>query len=134
MGTSRVITERQLVLARDAVQERAQLLTEAGFEAEEHPRDPRWRKLNSKAKQVNARLRKIGEIEAQNVALVEHKAKREVEVAEKKAARTAEIVSGTKKEAKEAPVAKAKPEAKAKGEGKSKGDGAKKDKAPAKKK
>jgi len=69
MGTSREITEGQLRDAKAAVQRRVAVLEKSGVDREGCERDPQWRRLDAHARQINARLRKIREVEALDVEL-----------------------------------------------------------------
>ncbi len=117
MGTSRQVTESQLERAKAALAVRVKALESKGVESGKFRNDPQWRKLDARVRQIIARLRKVGEIEANNAELLRLKEEREARIAAEKAERKA----GAGK--------KAKPE-KEKGEAKA----AKKEKAPKEKK
>ena len=66
MGTSRQITETQLEKAKAALAVRVAALKAQGVEAKSFKRDPKWRELDGKVRQINARLGKVGELVAKN--------------------------------------------------------------------
>ncbi|HVW03079.1 MAG TPA: hypothetical protein VHB77_22150 [Planctomycetaceae bacterium] len=92
MGTSREITERQLQDAKAAVQRRVAALEKSGVDREGCERDPQWRRLDAHARQVNARLRKIRQVESLDAELARLKQ-------EKAAAAEAEAAAPAKEEA-----------------------------------
>jgi hypothetical protein len=114
MGTSRKITESQLQEAKNAVKLRADSLKANGTTAQDLKRDPLWRKLDAKVRQINTRLKRIGATEALNAEVAERK----VASVAAKAAAKAERASAksAKRTAPAEPEAEAKP-AKAKGKG-----------------
>ncbi|RPI76885.1 MAG: hypothetical protein EHM42_14380 [Planctomycetaceae bacterium] len=129
MGTSRKITETQLEKAKSALTVRVEALKAKGVEGKKFKRDPKWRELDSKVRQINARLAKVGEIEVQNEELLRHKEERQAQLAAKKAEKKAGVKKDKVKDDKK-PKAKAKTDGKAKPD--AKGGGAKKDKTPKK--
>jgi hypothetical protein len=115
MGTSRKLTERQIADSKVALDSRVEELQSRGVSADKLKRDPIWRKLNAKNRQINGRLRRVTEIEVQNANLitmkVEHAAKKAAEKAAKPEKKAAAPASG--KPAKDKSVKPAKPKVKA---------------------
>jgi hypothetical protein len=93
MGTSRQITEGQLQQAKSDLEARAKALEGKGIAKEKHRRDPQWRSLDAKVRQITGRLRHITEVETIDSELKKSKedsvARRAARRAERKAARTA---------------------------------------------
>lgn len=119
MGTPRKTTERQFQDAQVALAAHVKLLQGKGIEDQKLSRDPVWRKLDSRVRQIRARLRAISSMEVLNAEVAQRKTDRLARIATEKAERKAS--AGKPKAPKEKP-AKEKSEAKA----------AKKEKAPAK--
>jgi uncharacterized membrane protein len=111
MGTSRKITENQLQEAKQAVQLRATTLKDSGTAVKDLKRDPLWRKLDAKARQVATRLKRIGATEALNAEVAERK----VTSLAAKVAKKAERAQPKPKAAPAAPAAKKEEKPKAKG-------------------
>lgn len=109
MGTSRKITERQLTLTKDAAEARKKSLEAKGITGDAVTNDPQWRHLDSKFRQIIARLKKISAVEGVAAELEQRKTERLAAQAQEKADRKA----GKKAEAKE----EAKPAKKEKKEG-----------------
>jgi len=74
MGTSRETTERQLQDAKTALAQFTAALKEEGVTGAALKRNPKWRHLDAKARQLSGRLRRIGEIEALNEEVASRKA------------------------------------------------------------
>jgi len=110
MGTSRQTTESQLEKAKAALEIRIKSLKEKGVEAKKFKNDPKWRELDAQVRQINSRLRKIGEIETNNEELLKHKEERQAKKTKKKAERKA----GAKKPKPEKAAAPKKAKAEAK--------------------
>jgi len=87
MGTSRKITERQSADAKTALEARVKVLQSEGLNAEQFARDPIWRKLDAKARQVNGRLRQIAALESQNAELLKLKAEKAAKKAAEKSSK-----------------------------------------------
>jgi hypothetical protein len=124
MGTSRQITEGQLEQAKSDRDLRAKALEGKGIGKDKFHRDPQWRSLDAKVRQIVGRLRHITEVETVDEDLKKSKedrlAARAARRVERKASRSA--------------AKKPKPEKGAKAE-KGKGEKApKKEKAPKEKK
>lgn len=84
MGTSRKITERQLTLAKEAAESRKKVLESKGVTGEAVARDPQWRNLDAKFRQIIARLKAISTVEGVAVDLQKRKEERlAAEAAEK---------------------------------------------------
>jgi hypothetical protein len=115
MGTSRKLTERQIADSNVALDSRVEELQSQGVTAEKLKRDPIWRKLNAKNRQINGRLRRVTEIEVQNANLItlkaEHAAKKAAEKVAKPEKKAAAPASG--KPTKDKAAKPAKPKAKA---------------------
>ncbi|MDB5338021.1 MAG: hypothetical protein JWN70_3640 [Planctomycetaceae bacterium] len=77
MGTPRQTTELQLARLKVALDQHTAKLTAAGKTAESFKDDAKWRKLEGDSRQIRARLRKISEVEANNVEVARLKAERE---------------------------------------------------------
>jgi hypothetical protein len=113
MGTPRATTERQLSAAKAALEERARQLKTLGKAEGQFSRDPVYRQLASKVKQVGKRLTTIAALEAQNAELEKAAAeKREAKIAEK-AQRLADALKPRSREPKEKKKAAAPVETKA---------------------
>ena len=116
MGTSRSNTETQLRTAKETLAAYVNELKGNGVAAAQFARDPKWRNLDAKVRQINARLRKIGQVEKNNAlveqAKVERLAQRETEAVEAKAPKKAKA---PKAEAAEKPQKAAKAPAAKKG-------------------
>lgn len=116
MGTSRKITERQIADAKAKLDSRGQELQSQGVSAEQLSRDPIWRKLDAKNRQINGRLRRVAEIETQNTELLKLKSEKAAQKAAEKTAKpekkpaASEGKAPKEKAAKGAPKPKAKPE------------------------
>lgn len=117
MGTPRKTTERQFKDAADALAAHVKLLSGKGIDAKQLDRDPVWRKLDSRVRQIRMRLRTISTAEALNAEVAQRKTDNIARIAAEKAERKAS--AGKPKAAKEKPV-------------KEKEAKAKKEKAPAK--
>lgn len=89
MGTSRQVTESQLERAKAALAVRVKALENKGIESGKFRSDPQWRKLDARVRQIIARLRKVGEIEANNAELLKLKEERQARIAAEKAERKA---------------------------------------------
>jgi len=107
MGTSRTITESQLERAKAELAVRVKALTEKGLEAKKFKSDPVWRKLDAQVRQINARLRKVTEIEANNEEVARLKVERTARIAAEKAERKAGTAGKKGKPEKEKGDAKA---------------------------
>jgi hypothetical protein len=118
MGIDRQVTESQLANARRALEARVAALKTKGVELRQFKRDPVWRNLDAKVRQILGRLHRVGEAENLNAEL----ARLKEENAQRRAAKKAE-----KKRAKKAKPEKEKAKAPAKAAGK-------KEKAPKKEK
>lgn len=133
MGTSRKTTESQLEQAKAVLGLRVKALKEKGIDAKKFKNDPKWRRLDAAVRQINSRLRKIGEVESVNAELLklkeENAAKKAAEIAERKSGATkkpkAEKEEGKKTKA-EAKPAKEKKEGKSEKPAKEKKEGGKK--------
>lgn len=112
MGTSREITEAQLQDAKAALQVRVAAMQQAGQEKANFDRDPVWRKLQSRVRQIQTRLRAITEVEVVSAEL----AQRKIDNDARKAAEAAERKSGVKKAKPEKAKSGVKEKVKAKGE------------------
>ncbi|MBI5759516.1 MAG: hypothetical protein HZA46_13430 [Planctomycetales bacterium] len=112
MGTSRKLTERQIADSKGALDSRVEELQSQGVTAEKLKRDPIWRKLNAKNRQLNGRLRRVTEIEVQNANLItmkaEHAAKKAAEKAAKPEKKAAAPAAGKPAKDKAAKPAKSK--------------------------
>ncbi|MFO1022184.1 MAG: hypothetical protein U0903_16050 [Planctomycetales bacterium] len=76
MGTSRTITEKQHQNAKRLLEQQAEKLAKEGVEKQNFKRYPAWRTLDAKVRQLNARLRKIGEVEALDAELKQRKSEK----------------------------------------------------------
>ena len=121
MGTSRKITERQLMLAKEAAESRKKVLEGKGITGDAVSNDPQWRNLDAKFRQIIARLKAISGVEGVAADLEKRKAERLAAAAAEKSDRK----SG--KKAEKPAKAEAKPAKKKDG-----GGGGGKDKPPAK--
>ena len=70
MGTSRSLTERQLQEAKQALTAHASTLEADGVARAQMKRNPRWRHLDAKARQISQRLKRIGATEALNAEVI----------------------------------------------------------------
>ncbi len=77
MGTPRQTTELQLARLKVELDHHSAKLAAAGKTEAEFQNDAKWRKLAGDSRQIRARLRKISEVEAQNVEVARLKAERE---------------------------------------------------------
>ncbi len=77
MGTPRQTTELQLARLKVELDQHTAKLTAAGKTAADFENDAKWRKLEGDSRQIRARLRKISEVEANNVEVARLKAERE---------------------------------------------------------
>lgn len=109
MGTNRTTTTRQLESAKEALKSRVATLKQAGSESKDFDRDPQWRNLNARVRQINSRLRAITEVETNNAAIEQLRVDNLAKRAEKKAAKKKPAEKAEKQPAK----AKAKGDAKA---------------------
>lgn len=124
MGTSRQITEGQLQQAKADLEVRAKALEGKGIAKDKFHRDPQWRSLDAKVRQIAGRLRHMTEVETVDAELKKSKEERIAGRAAKRAERKASRVAARKP----------KPEKSAKAE-KPKGEKApRKEKAPKEKK
>jgi hypothetical protein len=89
MGTSRRITESQLERAQAALAVRTKALTEKKLDAKKFNTDPQWRRLNARVRQISARLRVVGAIEANNAEVARLKEERQARILAEKAERKA---------------------------------------------
>src|SRR5262245_31930225 len=89
MGTSRRTTESQLERAKAALAARVKALEEKGVEKKDFESDPMWRKLDSRVRQINMRLRTVAAIEANNAEVSKLKAERLARLTAEKAERKA---------------------------------------------
>jgi hypothetical protein len=85
MGTSRRITESQLERAKADLAVRVKALQEKGVDSKKYKTDPQWRNLDAHVRQINMRLRKIAEVEANNDAVAKLKVERLARIAAEKA-------------------------------------------------
>jgi hypothetical protein len=123
MGTSRELTERQLELARQRLSDYTNRLKSEGVAEKSFSRDPAYRALRSKVKQVAARIERLGEVEALDAELNAQRPNRLAERAERRAARAAARKAAKAEAVEKAKAAAAKPAAKA-GKGASAGGAA----------
>ena len=91
MGSSRQITESQLERAKAALAVRVKALQEKGLEPKAFKRDPHWRRLDARLRQINMRLRRIAEVETNNTEIEKLKGERIARVAAEKAERKATV-------------------------------------------
>src|SRR5262245_65992639 len=87
MGSSRQITESQLERAQADLAVRVKALTDQGIEAGTFKRDPLWRRLDGRVRQISMRLRKVAEVEANNETVARLKVERAARIAAEKAER-----------------------------------------------
>jgi len=90
---NRQVAESQLANARRAAEARAAVLKSKGVEPRHFKRDPVWRRLDARVRQIQGRLRRVAEAENLNAELLrlkeENAQRRAAERAERKAARKA---------------------------------------------
>lgn len=73
MPLSQDTLERQLELAKAALAEWSKSLEGQGVAAAEFRKDPKWRSLNADCVQVQRRLRRVAEIQANNAEVEQRK-------------------------------------------------------------
>src|SRR5438067_2021400 len=95
MGTSRRITESQLERAKAALAVRVKTLHDKGIDAKTFRRDPHWRQLDARVRQIAMRLRTIAGVEAVNAQIEKLKVERVARLAAEKAER--KVGAGGKK-------------------------------------
>jgi hypothetical protein len=74
MGLDRTILERQLALAQSELTACESTLSGSGTEQGEFKRDPQWRSLNARRRQIATRLQSAGKIEKRNADLEQRRA------------------------------------------------------------
>ena len=89
MGTSRKITESQLERAQSALAARAKALSEKKIDSKKYKTDPVYRNLDAKVRQIRSRIKKIAEVENNNIEVAKHKLERQSQAAAEKAERKA---------------------------------------------
>lgn len=111
MGTPRTTTERQLELARVALSNQTAVLQKKGIAAADHRKDPKWRELNSKVRQIAARVRTIDAAAALSATVAKTKEERDAAFEAAKAEELAEALKPKSREPKAKPAAAAAPAA-----------------------
>ena len=74
MGQKRPNLEWQLSHANTELSACEKELDQQGLAAEARPRNPKWRNLNARCRQLRSRLGAVAKVEANNESLIQRKA------------------------------------------------------------